>query len=200
MYLEQTEPTYAFSSNSSSVSHGEFIFPDHYNPLDTSHVSRLWRDTLSFATLQNYYPFRFIGCKGHGIASRGRWAIHMLFNRRLGRYFWRQDERGELVWWSSLSDEMALEDNWWLRKSSVCVDCGRRVAATRIFTFPTARKKNTPFSDGANWRLGRIERRFTEGSSKTFFLSSRIYCRDKFSFDLLNKLSGWSWCQFLSVF
>lgn len=59
-------------------------------------------------------------------------------------------KRGKLVRWSSLSDEMASEDNWWLRKSSACVDCGRRVAATRIFTFPTARKKNTPFSDGAN--------------------------------------------------
>jgi hypothetical protein len=46
-----------------------------------------------FATLQNYYKFRFIGCKGHGIATRRRRAIHVvligvladIFKARRGR-------------------------------------------------------------------------------------------------------------------
>lgn len=62
---------------SSSVPQDEFIFLGHYNPLDTAHVSRLCRDTLSFATLQNYYPFRFIGCKGpqEGVALSYSYAF-----------------------------------------------------------------------------------------------------------------------------
>jgi hypothetical protein len=36
---------------------------------EATRVLLLYRDVVVFAASQNYYPFRFIGCKGHRIAS-----------------------------------------------------------------------------------------------------------------------------------